>query len=120
MCPRINYEITEADAGAILEAWNAAPPMVILGHTPRSNQDNVNDVWRRIGEKMGFDHTTVKPILSKEGLFFSAIPNETEDVLAERMAKRVKIARDEYIARLEREIAERQSTLNGLRAEREG
>ena len=87
MLPRTNYEMTQDDLDVILEACIVVPYMIIGGQAPRSQQENVNEAWRRLGEKMGFDHMTVKPIIGKGGLFFSAIPNETEAVIAERMAK---------------------------------
>jgi hypothetical protein len=39
--------------------------------TPRSQQENANEAWRRLGEKLGFDYMTVRPN-GKGDRFFSA------------------------------------------------
>ena len=117
MLPRILYEITQADADEISQAWCAGPLRAVQGQNHRSNQARVNDIWRRIGKEMGFDPTTMERGNGVNTI--SAITTETEAVRAERRANAAKAERETQIARLEQEIAERQAILNGMRAERE-
>lgn len=113
MYSRKNYEMTQADLDAILEACKVVPYMIIGGQAPRSQQENANEAWLRLGEKMGFDHMTVLP--GSGNRFFSAVPTETGAACAKRLANRHAL-----IALIEQEIAERQAILKGMRAEREG
>jgi len=55
------YEMTEEDLNAILDACKPVPYMVFGGRAPRSPQENTNDAWKVLGKRMGFDHMTVKP-----------------------------------------------------------
>jgi predicted TIM-barrel fold metal-dependent hydrolase len=69
---RKEFEMTEEDLNALLEACKPVPYMVIGGYVPRSPQENANDAWERLGKKMGFDHMTVRPISGKGDRFFTA------------------------------------------------
>lgn len=112
--PRTNYEMTEVDLAAILEACKPVPYMVIGGRAPSSPQENANRAWQRLSEKMGFDHMTVMPIVGKGNRFFSAVPSENETQRAERLAREAQEARRKNIARLNTEIAEKQAELRAL------
>lgn len=68
---RTEYEMTEAQLAALLEACKPVPYMVIGGVHPRSPQENANDAWKRLGAELGFDHMTVKPN-GKGDRFFTA------------------------------------------------
>ena len=47
------------------------PYMIIGGMLPMTPQENANNAWAELGQRMGFDHMSVKP--TGEGdLFFSA------------------------------------------------
>lgn len=70
------FEMTEDDLKAILEACKPVPYMVFGGRPPRSPQENANDAWERLGTKMGFKHMTVRPS-SKGQRFFTAEPVTT-------------------------------------------
>ena len=72
MTTRTNYEMTEEDLKVILEACKPVPMIMLQCGTPRSPQENANAAWRALGEKMGFDHMTVKPN-GKGPRFFTAI-----------------------------------------------
>lgn len=116
MFPRTNYEMSEADLSAILDACKPVPAMMIGGTLPSSPQENANRAWAALGKKMGFDHMTVQPIGGKGNRFFSAVPSENEVQRGERMAREAEAARVAEIAKLESEIAERQERLNSLSA----
>ncbi len=72
MNPRTNYEMTEEDLKALLEASKPVTYMVFGGHEPSSPQENANRAWASLGKKMGFDSMTVQP-LNKGQRFFSAV-----------------------------------------------
>ncbi len=114
MYPRTNYEMTEEDLARILDACKPTPVMMIGGTTSRSPQQNANAAWAELGKRMGFDSDTVKPISGKGNRFFSAVPSETEDQRAERIAKEEEAKRAEEIRRLTSEIEERQERIKEL------
>jgi len=84
MYPRTNYEMTKSDKKKLLDACQPVPYIVVGGILPRSPQENANSAWNALGEKMGFDHMTVRPISGKSTEFFSAVPSETESQKTER------------------------------------
>ena len=114
MYPRTEYEMTEADLQEILNACKPVPYMVVGGRPPTSPQENANLAWSRLGQKMGFDHMTVRPTSGKGQRFFSAVPNETVEAKADRAAKEDAEKRQREIDKLEAEIAERRERLNAL------
>ena len=65
------YEMTQEDLDALLNAMKPVPYMIIGGVAPRSQQENANDAWKALGEKMGFDYMTVRPNV-KGYRFFTA------------------------------------------------
>lgn len=116
MYPRTEYEMTDDDLANLMEACKPVPLMMIGGFAPSSPQENANRAWADLGKKMGFDSATVRPISGKGNRFFSAIPSETEAQRSERLAKEAEEIRLGKIARLSREIAERQAELDALKA----
>ncbi len=114
MYPRTNYEMTEDDLKVILDACKPTPHMMIGSYTPSTPQENANRAWQSLGEKMGFDHMTVKPINGKGQRFFSAVPRETKDQKEARLAKEAKEERQNEIDKLEGEISEKQKRLDEL------
>lgn len=116
MYPRTEYKMTEADLKELLEACKPVAYMVMGGRGPSSPQENANRAWASLGKKMGFDHMTVQPIHGKGTRFFTAVPSETPEARAEREAKQAEERRQQEIAGLEAEIAQRQEALAKLRA----
>lgn len=112
--PRTNYEMTQTDCDAILEACKPVPYMVVGGAAPASPQERANDAWAELGKRMGFDHMTVRPIDGKSMLFFSAVPNETESQRDERLSREKEVALKSRIATLESEIAQKQQELASI------
>ena len=72
--PRQEYEMTQEDFDAIIEACKPVPLIMLQTGMPRSQQERANDAWEKLGNKMGFDHMTVAPIAEKTNLHFSAEP----------------------------------------------
>ena len=85
--PRVNYEMTEDDLSRLMNACKPQPCIKIGSYTPRSQQESANMAWKELGERMGFDYTTVRPIQGKNARFFSAVPNETEYQKVERLKR---------------------------------
>ena len=114
--PRVNYEMTEEDLAALMDSCKPTPVMYLTGGQPMfdSPQENANRAWKRLGEKMGFDHMTVAPIPGQGTHFFTAVPKETEAQMMERAARELDLAKSEKIARLKQEIAQRQEELDRL------
>ena len=113
MYPRTNYEMTQEDLDTLMEAMKPVPVMMIGGTTPRSQQENANAAWERLGEKMGFDSDTVQPT-GKGDRFFSAIPSETELHRKERLERESEEKRQLEISQISAEIQERQDKLDAL------
>lgn len=114
MYPRTNYEMTEADLQEILDACKPVVAMMIGGTLPSSPQENANNAWRKLGEKMGFDHMTVQPIAGKGNRFFSAVPTEPEDVRAARLESEAEEKRLAEIERLEAKVVQIRSEIKAL------
>jgi len=115
MMPRTEYEMTEADLDTILDACKPTPAIMIGGYTPPSPQENANRAWAKLGEKMGFDAMTVRPIPGKGQRFFTAVPSETDEARKERLEREAEQKKAEEIAKLQAEIKERQARLDELR-----
>lgn len=116
MYPRVNYEMTEADLSALLEACKPVPYIVVGGYAPRSPQETANAAWNSLGEKMGFDYTTVQPVPGKGNRFFSAVPTENETQRKEREAREAEEKKRAEIERLEAEISAAQEKLTKILA----
>ena len=112
--PRTNYEMTEADLAELMESMKPVPCIMVGGIGPRSQQENANAAWARLGAKMGFDPMSVRPCDGKGCRFFTAIPNETPEQKAERETIATEEKRLADVARLTREIAERQEQLAAM------
>lgn len=59
---RQRYEMTDQDLEILLNASKPTLCMEICRKLPRSPQENANEAWRRLGDKIGFDHMTVRPV----------------------------------------------------------
>ena len=114
MYPRTNYEMTEADLEAILDACKPVVAIMVGGYAPSSQQENANNAWAALGRKMGFDHMTVQPINGKGNRFFSAVPSETAEARKEREAREAKDAKMREISRISGEIETLQQKLRAL------
>jgi len=68
-----DYEMTQEQFGEIIDACSATPVMYLSGGEPMFNspQENANHAWKLLGDKLGFDYTTVRPN-GKGDRFFTA------------------------------------------------
>lgn len=117
MYPRTSYEMTEEDLEKILTASKPVMAIAVGGMAPSSLQENANRAWARLGEKMGFDSSTVSPIPGKDNHHFSAVPSETGEQKEARLEREREEKRVAEIGRLKTEISERQEQLEILKAE---
>lgn len=109
------YEMTETQLSAILHACRPTRVMMVGGFVPASPQENANRAWAELGKEMGFDPMTVRPSAGKGERFFMAVPSETEQSRGERQAREAEQHRQTEIARLTKEIAERESQLAAIK-----
>ena len=75
---RKKFEMTDDELESMLEACKPVPYMVVGGVPPRSQQENANSAWRELGDKLGFDSTTVRPVSGEPMKFFTAEPTDVE------------------------------------------
>lgn len=72
------FTMTQADYDSIIEKITSArnTPLIMLqcGHPP-SIQEVANSCWRDLGERMGFEHMTVRPHVNGNPLMFTATPS---------------------------------------------
>jgi len=77
---RKEFEMSEEDLNALLDACKPTPAMAISGGQPMfsSPQENANSAWQRLGKKMGFKHMTVRPSgnVGKGTRFFTAVEDK--------------------------------------------
>ena len=74
---RQNYEMTTSDLESLIAASKPVKMMMLQCGTPQSPQENANAAWKRLGDRMGFDHMTVRPT-GKGDRFFSAISSNAK------------------------------------------
>lgn len=72
MIARTNWKMTGEDLEALLDSMRPVPLIALQCGMPRSQQENANAAWARLGEKMNFDPMTVQPT-GRGDCFFSAI-----------------------------------------------
>lgn len=73
---RREFEMTEAQHTALLDACKPTPVMFLSGGEPMHGtpQSNANAAWQALGREMGFVWDTVQPVAGKGERVFSAEP----------------------------------------------
>jgi hypothetical protein len=75
MTQRKQFFLTPEQIGNLIEASKPVPYLV-MGVEPTSPQENANAAWSILGEEMGFDVSTVRPVRGKKWQsVFTAVPN---------------------------------------------
>lgn len=87
------FEMSETDLSELMERCKAVPLIALNCGMPKSPQENANNAWNDLGEKLGFKPMTVEPIPSKGERFFLAEP--TYDM------KPIENLMDEFINKLD-------------------
>lgn len=74
------FEMSETQHKQLLEASKPTPVMFLSGGKSmfRSQQQNANDAWRKLGAEMGFDWDTVKACGQGERSFMAEGTNEED------------------------------------------
>lgn len=121
MYPRTNYEMSEEDLKKILEACNPTPVLYGSGgvNFGGDSQENANQAWRALGEEMGFDYMTVRPIQGKGMRFFSAVPSETVEQKKKRLEEEAKEKRKTRIETIQKQMGLLKTELEMLLAREE-
>jgi hypothetical protein len=71
---RKDYEMTQEDLSILLAAITPTPYIAVTGGIgPSSVQERANRAWETLGNRMGFDHMSVRPT-GRGDRFFSAEP----------------------------------------------
>lgn len=74
---RQKYEMSVDGLAKILKACEALPYILGSGGVePPDPMIRINRVWEELGEEMGFQHMTVKPVSGKGQRHFTAEPVE--------------------------------------------
>ncbi len=71
---RKEFELSDDQLAKLMDACKPTPVMFLSGGMPMHNspQENANAAWSRLGEEMGFDSMTVRPVAGKGTKFFTA------------------------------------------------
>lgn len=71
------YEITQAQLDKLLDASKPTRGMYLSGGIPMggSPQENANMAWKALGDELGFDYMTVRPIPGQPQTVFEALPS---------------------------------------------
>lgn len=71
---RKEFTMNEDQRNEILNASKPTPVMYLSGGKPMFStpQENANHAWKLLGERMGFDYFTVRPVEGKSDYTFSA------------------------------------------------
>lgn len=77
---RKEYELSQEDLDTLLDASKPVPVMYLSGGQPMfgTPQQNVNRVWKEIGQKYRFFWNTAQPIAGKGQRFITAVAIESE------------------------------------------
>jgi predicted TIM-barrel fold metal-dependent hydrolase len=61
MADRVEFELSDEEFAAILDASRPVPYIVVGGVEPRTSQQNANAAWQRLAAERGFKWDTVRP-----------------------------------------------------------
>ena len=114
MNPRVEYEMSEDDLAKLLDACKPTPCIMVGGVTGPTPQDMANHAWSALGEQMGFDPMTVRPIEGKGLRFFTGVPSETDEQRKERLADEAEQKRVAEVEELRADIQKKQERLAEL------
>lgn len=69
---REEFELTEAEYAALLEACRPVPYIAAHCGPIRSPQESANEAWVTLGQQRGFDGMSVRPVPGKGPRFITA------------------------------------------------
>ena len=68
------YTMTDEQHKSLLAACKPVPLIMLQCGAPSSPQENANRSWKALGNDMGFDHMTVRPVPGQPTSVFTAEP----------------------------------------------
>jgi len=71
---RQEYTMSQSQLDVILDASKPVPWFAPGGVWPKSPRENAEAAWRVLGEEMGFQWDTARPVPGKSQLVFTAEP----------------------------------------------
>lgn len=75
---RKEFELTDEQYQALMEACRPTVCIKVGSYMPTSPQENANRAWWALGDKLGFDYMTVRPVSGKGDHFFTAEVKEAK------------------------------------------
>ena len=66
------YTMTETQLDEILDVCKSVPYLIAGGMLPLSTQERANSAWSRLGDELGFDYMTVRPVSGQPQAVFTA------------------------------------------------
>lgn len=70
------FEMTTEQHEKLLDACEPIPMIMLQCGPPPSPQERANAAWRALGNELGFDHMTVRPVHGRPETVFEAVPND--------------------------------------------
>ena len=70
------FEMTTEQHEQLLNACKPVPMIMLQCGMPPSPQERANAAWRSLGDEMGFNHMTVRPVSGQPETIFEAAPND--------------------------------------------
>ncbi len=74
---RVTCELTEEQHARLIAASQPVPYLVFGDREPASPTERTHAVWRELGEELGFDWETARPISGMSDRWFDAERKET-------------------------------------------
>ncbi len=74
---RKKFEMNKEEHAELMKACQPTTCIMVGGVLPRTPQQNANDAWKRLADKLGFVWDTVEPVVGTSELVFTA---EVQDV----------------------------------------
>lgn len=68
------YTMTSTQLDAILDACKSVPLIALQCGMPTSPQERANTAWKALGDELGFDYMTVRPVPGQPDSVFDAEP----------------------------------------------
>lgn len=70
----MRYTMTKEQFDKIIEACKPIPMIAIHCGAPTSPQERANTAWQALGDELGFDYMTVRPVPGQPETVFEATP----------------------------------------------
>jgi hypothetical protein len=70
------FKLNDEEMNYLISACKPQPYMIIGNYVPESPQENANNAWKYLGNKLGFIWDTVEPIDGKDQHCFMAETKE--------------------------------------------